>query len=199
MIKAQRENLPHTLSRWWRDAAVAALGRIAVVGNSLLAKLVSLPHKWAEAHGYMFLFFANVRAVLNLSLECWQRWASYLCSSLVGLTGPGYHSNLPITHLQGYGNRTWCDELWNVQCFFILQKNLRKQYSFRSPCDACRHLQFLLPWLKNKCNLVLFSVLCGFRTIILNFSWIFCSDHWTNLVKVECGNFLKKLLIFLVF
>lgn len=139
MNKAQRENLPHTLSRWWREtSAVVALGRIAVVGNSLLAKLVSLPHKWAEVHGYMFLFFANVRAVLNLNLECWQWWASYLCSSLVGLTGPGYHSNLPITHLQGYRNRTWCDELWNIQCFFILLENIRKQYSFCSSMQCMR-------------------------------------------------------------
>lgn len=50
-------------------SAVAALGTIAVVGNSLLAKLLSLPHKWAEVHGYRFLFFANVKAVLNLNLE----------------------------------------------------------------------------------------------------------------------------------
>lgn len=129
MNNAQRENLQHMLSRWWREtSAVATLGRIAVVGNSSLAKLVSLPHKWAEVHGHRFLFFTNV----NLNLQCWQGWASYLCSSLVGLTGPGYHSNPPITHLQGYGSRTWCDELWNVQCSLILWNNIRNQYSFLS-------------------------------------------------------------------
>lgn len=129
----QRGRICDMLIRWWREtSAVAALGRIAVVGNSLLAKLVSLPHKWAEIHGYAFLFFTNVRALLILRLECWQGWASYRCSSLVGLTSPGYHSSLPITHLQGYRSRTWCDELWNVQCSFILSNNIRKQYSFRS-------------------------------------------------------------------
>lgn len=41
-----------------------------MVGNSLLARLVSLPCKGAEVHWYMFLFLVDVRAVLNLNLEC---------------------------------------------------------------------------------------------------------------------------------
>lgn len=172
MNKAQRDNLPHTLSRWWREtSAVAALGRIAVVGNSLLAKLISLPHK--EVHGYVFLFFASVRAVLNLSLECWQQWASCLGSSLVGLTGTGYHSNLPITHLQGMeiGLDVMSCGMYNVSLLYGI--TWESNTPFAPPCDVCRFLQFLLPQLKNKSSMGLFSMLCEFRTIILKSSWVF--------------------------
>ena len=71
MNEVQRENLPRTAKQVIeKTLAAAALQRIAVVGNSLLARLVSLPRKGAELHRYMFLFLADVRAVLNLNLEC---------------------------------------------------------------------------------------------------------------------------------
>lgn len=198
MSKAQRENLQHTLSRWWRDFICCCLGKNCCGGEFFAGKAGFFATQVGRSTWLHISFLRLCKGCFKSQSGMLTRM-SFLLVLITGGTDRPRVPQQPSHYPPAYGSRTWCDELWNVQCFFVLWNVFRKQYSFPS---AVLCMQFFcsydcLSW--RKCNLVLFSMLCGFRTVILKFSWVFCCDHWMNLVKLECGNFLKKLFSFLVF
>lgn len=130
MSKAQRENLQHTLSRWWRDFICCCLGKNCCGGEFFAGKAGFFATQVGRSTWLHI-------SVLHLCKGCFKSQSGMLTRMsflLVLITGgtdrprvPQQPSHYPST----YGSRTWCDELWNVQCFFVFFV-FRKQYSFHS-------------------------------------------------------------------